>query len=126
MSIKRQSQYLDFLIDSSFQGVNRLIVLSLENEGQRTSYNQYYLPTREIKNYDVMIDEQTILDQLIRNNLITYDNIWKIARSQGHDYTTGCLLDYDYFKSYYKMIVIDTSKQQALDADPKAIQIAHL
>ena len=75
MSIKRQSQYLDFLIDSSFQGVNRLIVLSLENEGQRTSYNQYYLPTREIKNYDVMIDEQTILDQLIRNNLITYDNI---------------------------------------------------
>ena len=75
MSIKRQSQYLDFLIDSSFQGVNRLIVLSLENEGQRTSYKQYYLPTREIKNYDVMIDEQTILDQLIRNNLITYDNI---------------------------------------------------
>ena len=46
MSIKRQSQYLDFLIDSSFQGVNRLIVLSLENEGQRTSYKQYYLPTR--------------------------------------------------------------------------------
>ena len=47
-------------------------------------------------------------------------------RSQGHDYTTGCLLDYDYFKSYYKMIVIDLSKQQALDADPKAIQIANL
>ena len=38
------------------------------------------------------------------------------------DYTTGCLLDYTYFKKYYKMIAVDLSKQQALDADPKAIQ----
>ena len=35
---------------------------------------------------------------------------------------TGCLLDYTYFKKYYKMIAVDLSKQQALDADPKAIQ----
>ena len=41
---------------------------------------------------------------------------------QGHDYTTGCLLDYTYFKKYYKIIAIDLSKQQALVADPKAIQ----
>ena len=41
---------------------------------------------------------------------------------QKDDYTTGCLLDYIYFKNYYKMIVVDLSKQQALDADPKAIQ----
>ena len=37
-------------------------------------------------------------------------------------YATGCLLDYIYFKKYYKMIAIDLSKQQALDADPRAIQ----
>ena len=42
--------------------------------------------------------------------------------SKGDDYTTGCLLDYNYFKKHYKMIVIDLSNQQALDADPKAIQ----
>ena len=47
---------------------------------------------------------------------------WKIATGQGDDCTTGCLLDYAYFKDYYKMIAIDLSKQQALDADPRAIQ----
>ena len=46
----------------------------------------------------------------------------KIATGHGDDYTTGCLLDYNYFKNYYKMIAIDLSKQQALDDDPKAIQ----
>ena len=50
-----------------------------------------------------------------------YDNIRKILTGEGDDSTTGCLLDYNYFKNYY-MIVIDLSKQQALDADPKAIQ----
>ena len=53
---------------------------------------------------------------------ITYDNIWKIATDQGDDFTTGCLLGYNCFKKYYKIIAIDLSKQQALDADPKAIQ----
>ena len=60
-------------------------------------------------------------DQPVKNNLITYDSIQKIAAGQRNDYTTGCLLDYNYFKGYYKMIAIDFSKQQALDADPKAI-----
>ena len=46
----------------------------------------------------------------------------KTATCQGDDYTTGCLLDYTYFKDYYKMIVVDLSKQQAPDVDPKAIQ----
>ena len=52
----------------------------------------------------------------------TYDNIRKIATSQRDDYATGCLLDYNYFDNYYKMIAIDLSKQQALNADRKAIQ----
>ena len=55
-------------------------------------------------------------------NLRTYDSFQKNATSRGDDYKTGCLLDYNYFKSYYKMIAIDLSKQQTLDADPKAIQ----
>ena len=46
----------------------------------------------------------------------------KIATSQGHDYTTSCLLDYPYFMDTYKMIGVDLSKQKVLDADPKTIQ----
>ena len=61
-------------------------------------------------------------DQRINSNLKTYENIRRIATGQGDDYTTGCLLDYSYFKENYKMIAIDLSKQQALDADPRAIQ----
>ena len=69
-----------------------------------------------------MIDGRSFFDQTVKNNLIVYDNTRKIATCQGDDYTTGCLLDYNYFNNYYKMIAIDLSKQQALDADPKAIQ----
>ena len=53
---------------------------------------------------------------------VTYENIRKIATGQGDDYTTGCSLDYLYFTNTYKMIAVDLSKQQALDADPRAIQ----
>ena len=60
-------------------------------------------------------------DQPIKNNKITYENIRKITTGKGDDYTTGFLLDYSYFVDTYKMIV-DLSKQQALDADPRAIQ----
>ena len=62
-----------------------------------------------------------VFDQPVKNNIVTYENIRKIATGQGDDYTTGCLLDYIYFKSYCKMIAVDLSKE-ALDADPKAIQ----
>ena len=54
-----------------------------------------------------MTDRQNVFDQPIKNYLITYDNIRKIARGQGDDYTTDCLLYYIYFKKYYKMIAIE-------------------
>ena len=81
--------------------------MSFEDEIQRTSYKRYYLPAVEIKNYSVMIDGQNFFDQPVRNNLITSDSIRKIATGQENDYTTGCLLDYNYFKNFYKMIAID-------------------
>ena len=68
-----------------------------------------------------MIDGQNFFDQQVRDSLKTYDSIWKIVTDQGDDYITGCLLDYDYFKNYYKKIAIVLSKQQALDTDPNAI-----
>ena len=69
-----------------------------------------------------MIDGKNFFDQPVKNDKATYENIRKITTGQRDDYTTGCLLDYAYFKKYYKMIAVDLSKQQALDADPKAIQ----
>ena len=69
-----------------------------------------------------MIDGKNFFDQPIKNNKVTYKNIRKISIGQGDDYTTGCLLDYTYFKKYYKMIAIDLRRQQVLDANPRAIQ----
>ena len=69
-----------------------------------------------------MIDGLTFFDQTVKNNLRTNDNIQKIAAGQGDDYKTGCLSDYNYFNKHYKTIAIKLSKQQALDADSKAIQ----
>ena len=69
-----------------------------------------------------MINGENLFDQTIKNNKVTYEDLRKIATDRGDDYTTDCLLDYPYFKDRYKMIAIDLSKQQALDADPRAIQ----
>ena len=69
-----------------------------------------------------MINGENFFDQPIKNNKVTYENIRKIAIGQGDDYKTGCLLDYPYFLDTYKMIAVDVSKQQALDAHPRAIQ----
>ena len=69
-----------------------------------------------------MINGDNLFDQPIKNNKVTYENIRKIATGQGDDYRTGCLLDFSYFTDTYKMITVELSKQQALDADPRAIQ----
>ena len=88
----------------------------------KEQYTLNIFPTVEIKDYNVMIDGKIFFDQPVKSSMRTYDNIQKIAKGQGDDYTTGCLLDYNYFNKQYKMIAIDLSKQQALDADQKAIQ----
>ena len=93
-----QDRYLNHLINPSFQGVNRLFVLSFENENDRTSHSTYYLPKAEIKDYNVMIDDKNFFDQPINSMTKAYENIRKIATGQVDDYTTGCLLDYSYFK----------------------------
>ena len=83
----------------------------------------------EIKDYmeitrlqDYMIDGKYVFNQSVKNDKITFENIKKIATGRGNDYTTGCLLDYPYFKDNCKMIAIDLRKQQALDASVRAIQ----
>ena len=117
-----QNPNFNHLVQPSFQGVNRLFVLAFEGDAQRTPHEAYYLPNVEIKNYNIMINGENIFDRPIKNNKVTYENIRKIATGKGDDYTTGCLLDYSYFADTYKMIAVALSKQQALDADPRAIQ----
>ena len=110
------------MVEPSFEGVNRVFVLAFENDTHRTTAKGYYLPHVEIKDCKIMINGENFFDQPIKNNKVTYENIGKISTGQGDDYTTGCLLDYPYFKDSYKMISVDLSKQQALDADPRANQ----
>ena len=110
------------MVESSFEGINWHFVLAFENDTERTRTWRYYIPNVEIKNYNVMINWENVFDQPIKNNKITYKNVRKIATGLVDDYTTGYLLDYPYFKDTYKMIPVDLRKQQALDADPRAVQ----
>ena len=59
-----------------------------------------------------MINGENFFDQTVKDNKVTYENIRKIATGQGHDYTTGCLLDYPYFRDSCKVIAVNLSKQQ--------------
>ena len=65
--------------------------------------------------------EKNFFYKPVKNYLRTYDNIQKIVIGQGDYCTIGCILDYNYFYKYCKMIAIDLGKQQALDADPNTI-----
>ena len=69
-----------------------------------------------------MTDGRTFYDQPINDILKQYDEVRKVSTEYGDDHTTGCLLDYAYFKDNYRLIAVDLSKQKALDADPRAIQ----
>ena len=117
-----------FPLDASFQGANRLFVLAFNNTDnnankiERDSHRKYFLPRVDITNYNVLIDGRNFYDQSINDQIKKYDEIRKIATGKGDDYTTGCLLDYQYFKDHYQLIVVDLSKQKELDADPRAIQ----
>ena len=57
-----RNKYLEYLIDTSFQEVNRVFVLSFEDSRVRESYKQYFLSAVEIKDYNTMIDEENVFD----------------------------------------------------------------
>ena len=65
---------LNYLIEPSFQWVNRLFVLAFD-DAQRTVHSGYYLPNVEIKNYNVMINGENFFDQPIKDNKVTYETL---------------------------------------------------
>ena len=89
---------------------------------ERNSYRKYFLPEVNITNYNVLIDGRNFFDQPVNYQIKKSDEIRKTATGQRDDYTTGCLLDYQYFKDHYQLIAVDLSKQKELDADSQAIQ----
>ena len=89
---------------------------------KETVKKNYFLPRVNITKYNVSIDGRNFYDQPIDDQIKKYDEIRKIAVGRGDDYTTGCMLDYQYFLKHYQLIAVDLSKQKELDADPRTIQ----
>ena len=93
-------------------------MLSFEDNAIRIGYiDSFFSPKVEMKKYNIVIDSCNLFDQLAKNNIRTYGNF---DVGQGDACTTDCLLYYTYYKENYKLTSIDLSKQQPLDADPKA------
>ena len=112
-------------LDPSFQGVNILFVMAYNRaNGQRTKNGQrkYYLPRINLNKYNVIIDGRNFYDNPIESDIEKYRELKKVMIGKGEDYTTGSLLDYNYFDKHYKLVAVDLSKQKELDADPRAIQ----
>ena len=114
MSNQNKNNNLNYLIDTIFSNVNKLFILSFENEGDRTSYYKYYLPNVEIKDCNVLIDGNAFFELPIKNIAETYEKIIQITDHCGY-YTRGILLDYEYFKEHYKLIAIDLRTQVELE-----------
>ena len=101
---------LNFLIDPTFNNVNRLFVLAFPNKEDRRSFSKYYTPTVEIKDYNVIIDGEPFYEMRIKNKEETYKAIIELIRSGL--VRTGNEFGFDYFSEHYKLIAIDLSKQK--------------
>ena len=99
---------LNYLIGPTFNNVHRLYALAFENEEDRTSFSKYYTPTVEIKDYKILIDQQLFYEIPIKNKKEAYRAITELIRND--DYTTGNILNYEYFSTHYKLVAIDLSK----------------
>ena len=114
-----------FNLDPSFQGVNTLFVMAYNRaNGQPTRNGQqkYYLPRIDLQKYNVIIDGRNFYYNPIESDIEKYRDLKKVIIGKGEDYTTGSLLDFNYFDKHYKLVAVDLSKQKELNADPRAIQ----
>ena len=120
MTTEAVNNNLNILIDPTFTNVYRLFVLAYQTADDRQSYSQFYLPKVIVKDYNAIIDKLAFFDFHTKTEEEAYEKIIDISKN--NEYTTGNLLDYDYFKKYYKLIAIDLSKQQVLQENEDLIQ----
>ena len=106
--------------------MRRLFVFAYDaidsNEAGIKNNKRYFLPRRKIENYNVLIDGRNSSDYPINDFIKQHDEVRKVLTGQGDGYTTGCLLDYAFFKNEFRLMGVYLSKQEPLDADPRAIQ----
>ena len=105
-----------YFLELNFAGINK------DNGAKSDRTKKYYLPKGIIKNYNVIINGKNFYVQPIDSDIKRYEEIRKLITGQGEDYTTECLLDYQYIKNHYRLIAVDLSRQKELDDDPKAVQ----
>ena len=122
-----ENDYIRELLDASYQWVKRLFVLAYRDRGgaNRATADfrrRYFHPRIKIENYNIEIDGRNFYGQPINDLIKQYDEVKKVSTGQCDEYTTGCSLDFAYFKKKYRLIAADLSKQKALDADSRAIQ----
>ena len=111
MTNQTQNNNLLILIDPTLlksNKVNRLFVLSFENENDRISFSKYYVPNVQIKGFNALLDGKGFFYRPIKNKE-AYEAIAEMRRN--NDYTNGNLLGYQYFSKHYKLITIDLNKQ---------------
>ena len=93
MTNQTENHNLNYLLDSTFTKLNRLFVLSFENENNGTSFFNYYTRKVEIKDFNLLADGKSFFDTPIKNDEETYEQIIQMGRN--NDYTGGNLLDYE-------------------------------
>ena len=109
MTTEEINNNLNILVDPTFtNNVNRLFVLAYQNADDRQSFYKFYVTVAMVKDYNVIIDKLAFFDLPMKTEEEAYEKITDISRN--NEYTTGNLLDYDYFKKYYKLIAIVNNK----------------
>ena len=102
-----------FTLDVSFQGVSKLFAAAYEtddierNANTEESRRKYYLPRAEIKDYNVLIDGRNLYDQNVNSSTVRYNELLKMTTGRSEDYSTGCLLDYDYYIKDFNIVRIN-------------------
>ena len=118
LTVHRNNNNLSYLVDPACTKVNRLFVLSFERieednviKDHRDSFSRYYVPNVEMKDFNILIDGKSLFDLPVENEEEAYE---KILEMRNNDYKTGILLDFAYFKEYYRLTAIDLSKESKL------------
>ena len=108
------NNYKRSLLDAKIPGVNRLFVAAFLNAPLRSSHRQYFLPSLNINDCNVLIGGRKFYNQNISDNFKKYEELRQVMTARAEDYTTGSLLDYGYWRNNYKLICCDLSKKKSI------------